>query len=49
MEQYTENQQTENYADKLEKAKKLYALFNNITFGSEEDSTKSRYILQKII
>ncbi len=49
MEQSHENIQTSDYADKIERAKQLYCLYNNITFGSQEDSTKSRYILQKII
>jgi hypothetical protein len=38
----------ESLAEKIERAKQLYNLYNNITFGSEEDSAKSRYILQKI-
>jgi len=47
MEQPLEDQ-SESYSEKLERAKQLYQIYNNITFGSEEDSTNSRYLLQKI-
>jgi hypothetical protein len=49
MEQSIENLQTESLADKIQRAKHLYTLYNNITFGSQEVSSESRYILQKII
>jgi hypothetical protein len=38
----------EDFAEKIERAKKLFSLYNNITFGSKIESTQSRIILQKI-
>ena len=49
MEQSMENTESESYAEKIERAKQLYCLYNNITFGGEAISATSRSILQKII
>jgi len=48
MKQSLEPMQSEDYSEKIEKARKLYQLFNNITFGNEEDSAESREILKQI-
>jgi len=48
-EQLLENQKLGDYSEKIEKARKLYQLFNNITFGSEEDSAESREILKQVM
>ena len=47
-EQTMENQQNDDFSEKLEKAKKIYCLLNNITFGDEIESAKSRIVLQRI-
>ena len=48
MQKFAEDMTLEEYQEKIERAKKLFQLYNNITFGSKIESTQSRIILQKI-
>lgn len=48
MEQCLETTQSEDYSEKLAKAKKLFQLYNDITFGDKIESTQSMMILQQI-
>jgi hypothetical protein len=48
MEQELEKSELEQYEKKIERAKKLYVLFNDITFGNEVEATKSRIILRHL-
>ena len=47
MKQCLEMAQSEDFSEKLEKAKQLYCLLNDISFGDDTDCVKSKCILQR--
>jgi acyl-CoA-binding protein len=49
--QFMQQQETtvEEFTEKIERAKKLYALFNDVTFGDKIESTQSRIVLRKLM
>jgi hypothetical protein len=49
--QVMEQQETtvEDFTEKIERAKKLYVLFNDVTFGNKIESAQSRIVLRKLM
>ena len=47
-EAFTIKIENEDYLVKIERAKKLLALYNDITFGDDISAVKSRLVLQKL-
>jgi len=39
----------ESYEQKIERAKKLYSLFNDISFGNKIDAIKSRIVIKQVL
>ena len=48
MQQMMENVTQDDFSQKLEKAKQIYCLLNDITFGNEKESALSRMRLNRL-
>jgi adenylate cyclase class IV len=47
--QLQEQESLEDFEAKIERAKKLFSLYNDITFGNKAEVAKSRIILKQIL
>jgi hypothetical protein len=48
MEQMMETSETDDFSEKLERAKQIYALLNDVTFGNGTEATISRMRLNRL-